>query len=63
MSTKSAAFRRAIDMRGGRRLMADEMGISIQAIGVFYRKGIPPGRAIQVFDITGGEVSLDELLR
>jgi len=63
MNNKVEAFRTAITILGGRRLAGEALGVTIQAIGMWWRDGCPPGRACEISDATGGRVGIEELLR
>jgi len=63
VESKVDAFKKAVDIIGGRKASADKLGVSTQAIGQWLSTGMPAGRAIEVSDLTKRKVTLDNLLR
>ena len=57
------AFLRAVAIVGNNNRMAKALGVSAQVVGKWINStSLPPGRAMQVSNLTGNKVKLTELL-
>lgn len=61
MSTKISALQRAIDIAGGGKALASELGVSPMAVSQWKRRGIPVGRVHDVVRISKGQIQAYEL--
>lgn len=58
--TPEAALTKAIRLVGGHTKMAEMLGIERTAI-YQWKKGVPPNRAVEIEQATGGEITREQL--